>query len=381
MDPKTMSRFQTAEHMRLTDSAGRQTDWKYWGPYVSERAWGTVREDYSATGRPWEYFPHDHARSRVYRWNEDGLAGVSNRFQNLCLAVALWNECDPILKERLFGLGGSEGNHGEDVKEYYYYLDNTPTHSYMKMLYKYPQAKFPYSRLVKENQRRGRNEPEFELMDVLREVFEKGRYFDVFVEYAKADMQDILCRISVVNRGPEPAPIHVLPHLWCRNTWSWTADHLRPQLRALGSSTVYAKDRHLGERWWHVDARAARASPLLLFTDNETNTERLFHIPNATSYLKDGIHDAVVHGLLHRVNPAQVGTKAAAHFHTTVAPGETYAVRVRFADRAQQNPFGDFDAVFAQRIEEADEFYAAVQHADLSEDERQVQRQALAGLL
>jgi hypothetical protein len=240
--PIETSPFETAEHGRLAEVGMLQTGWKHWGPYVSERAWGTVREDYSASGNAWQYFPHDHASSRAYRWNEDGLAGVSNRFQNLCLAVALWNERDPILKERLFGLGGTEGNHGEDVKEYYYYLDNTPTHSYMKMLYKYPQVAFPYDQLVDQNRRRGRDAPEAELLDVLHDALGKGRYFDVVVEYAKAGPEDILCRISAANRGPDPAPIHVLPHLWFRNTWSWTIDHPRPQLQAIGPASVSTRD-------------------------------------------------------------------------------------------------------------------------------------------
>ena len=376
-----MSRLQSVEHQRLADSGDRQTGWRHWGPYISERAWGTVREDYSATGKPWDYFPHDHARSRAYRWNEDGLAGLCNRYQNLCLAVAVWNGRDPILKERLFGLSGTEGNHGEDVKECYFYLDSTPTYSYAKMLYKYPQVEFPYHRLVDENQQRGRDEPEFELLDALRDAFNEGRYFDILVEYAKVDQEDILCRISAVNRGPEPAPVHVLPHLWFRNTWSWTPQHPHPQLRALGPSTVYLTDRHLGERWWYVDPQAAHASPLLLFTENETNEERLFQVPNATPYVKDGIHEAVVHGLTDRVNPDQVGTKVAAHFCAVVEPSQTFTVRVRFANAAHADPFGDLDAVFARRIEEANEFYAAVQRPDLTEDERQVQRQALAGLL
>ncbi|MGD8792188.1 MAG: glucosidase, partial [Anaerolineae bacterium] len=229
-----MSLRQTAEYRRLVDSEARRADWKQWGPYVAERAWGTVREDYSATGEAWDYFPHDHAASRTYRWNEDGLGGISNRFQNVCLAVALWNERDQILKERLFGLSGPEGNHGEDVKEYYFYLDNVPSHAYMKMLYKYPQVAFPYARLVEENRRRGPDAPEFELVDALRQAFEEGRYFDVFIEYAKEDEEDILCRITAVNRGADPAPIHLLPHIWFRNTWAWGYDRPKPSLRAAG---------------------------------------------------------------------------------------------------------------------------------------------------
>jgi hypothetical protein len=375
-----MSRTVTAEHRRLADSEARRADWKKWGPYLSDRAWGTVREDYSATGKAWDYFPHDHARSRAYRWNEDGLAGVSNRFQNLCLAVGLWNERDPILKERLFGLTGNEGNHGEDVKEYYFYLDSTPTHSYMKMLYKYPQVEFPYARLVEENGRRGREAPEFELVDALRDVFEEGRYFDVFVEYAKAGQEDILCRITAVNRGPEPAPLHVLPHLWYRNDWSWGYGHSRPKLRAMGPGVVFSEHRHLGQRWWYVDGDSDGPATLL-FAENETNFERLFNLPNATPHVKDGIHEAVVHGRMDQVNPEQVGTKVAAHFQSIVASGEAFTVRVRFADAPHDDPFGDLDSIFEQRIVEADEFYAVIQHPDLSDDERQVQRQALAGLM
>ena len=371
-----MPSLNTPEHRRLADSEARRADWKNWGPYVSERSWGTVREDYSATGEAWDYFPHDHARSRAYRWNEDGLAGFCNRFQNICLAIALWNERDPILKERLFGLTGSEGNHGEDVKELYYYLDATPTHSYMKMLYRYPQVEFPYALLVEENQRRGRDAPEFELIHALREPLMQLRYFDVFVEYAKADQQDILCRVSVVNRGPEPTPIHVLPHLWHRNTWSWGYDRARPELRAIGPQTIHTVHRHLGERWFYVD----RAVPLL-FTENDTNTERLFGVPNAAPYVKDSINDFIVHGLLDCVNPEQKGTKAAAHFSTILEPGETFVVSVRFSNAPVDDPFGAFDETFERRIREADQFYAAIQRPDLSDDERRIHRQSLAGLL
>jgi hypothetical protein len=372
---------QTAEHRRLTDSEARRADWKRWGPYVSERAWGTVREDYSATGKAWDYFPHDHARSRTYRWNEDGLAGICNRFQNICMAVALWNEQDPILKERLFGLTGPQGNHGEDVKEYYFYLDNVPSHAYMKMLYRYPQVEFPYRELVEENQQRGKEVTEYELVDALRQVWEQGRYFDVYIEYAKADQEDILCRISAVNRGPDPAPIHVLPHLWFRNAWSWGYGRPRPELRAFDARTVRVEERHLGRRWWYVEGAGLHGDSPLLFTENETNFERLFGTPNPGPYVKDGIHNAVVGGISEAVNPEGVGTKVAAHFQATVDPGETFTARVRFSDPAYEEPFADFDEVFQRRIREADEFYAAVQRPDLSDDERQVQRQALAGLL
>jgi len=370
----------TVEHQRLSEAQTRQSDWKNWGPYVSERAWGTVREDYSPHGTSWDYFPHDHSRSRAYRWSEDGIAGVCNRHQNICLAVALWNERDPILKERLFGLAGPEGNHGEDVKEYYFYLDSTPTHSYMKMLYKYPQVEYPYRLLVEEGRRRGRELPEFELFEALREAFLQNRYFDVFVEYAKATPEDMLCRLSVVNRGPEAAPIHILPHLWYRNTWSWGYNPTRPELRAIDASTVYTEHRHLGERWWYVSHLEANA-PNLLFTENDTNVERLYGWRNPSPYVKDSINDAVVNGQLQRVNPQRRGTKAAAHFKKTLGPNETYEICVRFTNTRLEEPFGDSEKIFAQRRSEADEFYAAMQNPKLSADERLVQRQAFAGLM
>ena len=387
----------TAEHQRLADSEARLADWKNWGPYLSERSWGTVREDYSPDGTAWDYFPHDHARSRTYRWNEDGLGGFCNRFQNICLAVALWNEHDPILKERLFGLTGLEGNHGEDVKEYYFYLDGIPTHSYMKMLYKYPQVEFPYSLLVEENQRRGRKAPEFELIEALRDAFAQNQYFDVFIEYAKADQEDILCRITAINRASKPAPIHILPHLWYRNTWSWGYDPTHPAIQVVDNTRrdvliTHTLSRHLGDRWWYLSGfhskgkspsyqQADRLEATLLFTENETNMERLFGTPNAGHYVKDGIHEAVVSGLSSRVNPGQKGSKAAAHYQTTLAPGETLSVEVRFSNLSHANPFADFENIFELRIREADEFYTAVQNPILSEDERRVQRQALAGLL
>jgi hypothetical protein len=372
-----MTKLQSTEHQRLADSEARIADWKKWGPYLSERGWGTVREDYSATGEAWEYFPHDQARSRAYRWNEDGLGGFCNRLQNICLAVALWNEQDTILKERLFGLTGNQGNHGEDVKEYYYYLDSTPTHSYAKMLYKYPQVAYPYQQLVEENQRRDRQEPEYELIDALGDAFANNRYFDVFIEYAKADQEDILCRISVVNRGPEPAPIHVLPHIWFRNTWSWGHDRPKPEFRTLDASTLYTENRHLGELWWYTETDGAP----LLFTENETNFERLFNTSNSSPFVKDGINNAVVHGDLEQVNPENRGTKAAAHFQTMLPPGESFTVRVRFANQGMDDPFADFASVFERRIQEADEFYAALQNPSLTTDELCVQRQAFAGLL
>jgi len=380
---KPLSRPETAEHRRLADSEARKADWKNWGPYVSDRAWGTVREDYSEDGEPWEYFPHDHARSRAYRWNEDGLGGFCNRFQNLCMAVGLWNEQDPFLKERLFGVTGHEGNHGEDVKEYYFYLDNVPTHAYARMLYKYPQVAYPYDRLVQESLRRGRDEPEFELIDAIPRAFAENRYFDVFIEYAKADEEDILCRISAVNRGPDPAPLHILPHLWFRNTWSWGYDRPRPELRDVSNgnvSAVYTSDRHLGERWWYVFA-PGETPPPLLFTGNESNNERLFGSPNETPFVKDGINDAVVLDQPRRVNGEGKGTKVAGHVRVVIPPGETFTVKTRFTKKRLKNPFSSFRAIFQERIEEADAFYAASQNCDVDADTRAVQRQAYAGLL
>ncbi len=374
-----MAQRQTAEHQRLMDSERRKADWKHWGPYVSDRAWGTVREDYSANGDAWNYFPHDHARSRAYRWNEDGLGAICNRFQNICLGVALWNERDPILKERLFGLSGPEGNHGEDVKEYYFYLDNTPTHSYMKMLYKYPQVEFPYAELVERNRQVGKLDPEIELIDIIPQAFAENRYFDVFIEYAKADEDDLLCRITAINRGPDAAPIHILPHIWYRNTWSWGYGIARPSLSALNGRCIEVNERHLGQRWWY--AAANDVQPTLLFTENETNTQQLYNVPNATPYVKDGINDAVLNGLADRVNPANTGTKAAAHFQTILAPGAAFSVQVRFATGALHAPFERFGSIFEQRIREADEFYASVQRPDITDDECLVQRQAFAGLL
>lgn len=375
-----MRHTHTTEHQRLLASQSRQADWKNWGPYVSDRAWGTVREDYSQYGEAWDFFPHDHARSRAYRWNEDGLAGVCNRFQNINLGLGLWNERDPIIKERFFGLTGPQGNHSEDVKEYYYYLDSTPTHSYMKMLYKYPQVEYPYGELLDEARRRSRRDPEFELVDALHQAFAEGRYFDVFVEYAKADEEDILCRITAINRGPDPAPIHVLPHIWYRNTWSWGYNRERPEFRAMGDGSVHTTARHLGDRWWYAMTEDGH-TPELLFTENETNTERLWGSPNKTPYVKDSINDYIVHGQRHRVNPARQGSKTAAHFQAMVPPGGTYTIYTRFSDKHLAEPFDDADAIFSHRIQEADEFYNAIQDPGLTDDERSVQRQAFAGMM
>jgi hypothetical protein len=371
-----------AERRRLAEDTARQRHWKRWGPYLSERAWGTVREDYSPHGTAWDYFPHDHARSRAYRWNEDGLAGISDRHQKICFALALWNEQDPILKERLFGLTGSEGNHGEDVKEYYFYLDSTPTHSFMRFLYKYPQAAFPYSHLVDENRRRGRSEPEFELADT--GVFNDGRYFDVTVEYAKGSTEDILIKVIVENRGPNAAPIRVLPTVWFRNTWSWDSSVRRPVMRAAApvrdAATVALHEPDYGQRWLYCDGE-----PPLLFTENDTNTTRLFGQAQP-GYFKDGINDFVLHGATGAVNPNRVGSKAAAHYRAVVPAGGRVVFRLRLTDLGPQTwasgPFdAEFERAFAQRRSEADDFYAGVIPADLSEDAKLVMRQSLAGVL
>ena len=346
---------QPAELKRLEDSREWDAPWRKWGPYLSERQWGTVREDYSRDGDAWEYFPHDHARSRAYHWGEDGLAGFSDLKQRLCFALALWNGKDPILKERLFGLSNGEGNHGEDVKEYYFYLDSTPTHSYMKWLYKYPQAAFPYDDLVKTNARRTRQEFEYELIDT--GVFDEDRYFDVFVEYAKSSPEECFIRITVANRGPETATIHLLPTLWFRNTWSWWPGAEKPRLAAAkgtnGASVVAASHPELGDRWLYCDG-----APPLLFTENDTNTERLFGTPNASPYVKDAFHAFVVHGNTDAVNPAEAGTKAAAHYRLEVGAGQSVAVRLCLTDAPQAaRPFAAFEKTLEARRREADEFY------------------------
>lgn len=374
----------TKEEERLEESRKRKVHWKRWGPYLSERAWGTVREDYSPYGTAWDAFPHDHARSKAYRWGEDGLAGICDRHQAICFALALWNGRDPILKERLFGLTGNEGNHGEDVKEYYFYLDSTPTHSYMKYLYKYPQAEFPYGRLVDENRRRGRDAPEYELLDT--GVFNEDRYFDIVVEYAKASAEDILIRISAVNRGPDRAQLHLLPTLWFRNTWSWNHDAPRPSLRRAKNlegeaAAIEVNHPYYGLRWLYCEDL-----PALLFTGNDTNSQRLYEADNGIPYVKDGINEYIVHGAKGAVNPKPVGTKAAAHYPLTLGPGETATVRLRFTDTevlltGEEPLSADFHRIFSERQREADEFYASVIPPNLSPDARNVMRQAFAGLL
>ena len=372
----------TREEIRLSESRERTKHWKRWGPYLSERAWGTVREDYSASGDAWGYFPHDHARSRAYRWTEDGIAGISDRHQLTCFALAFWNERDPILKERLFGLSGTEGNHGEDVKECYYYLDSTPTHSYMKYLYKYPQAAFPYAELVEKNRNRGRTEPEFELLGT--GVFDQDRYFDIFIEFAKADVEDILVRITVENRGPETARLRVLPTVWFRNTWAWSNGEPRPLARLErggANPRIELNHQEFGKRWL-----ICNGSPELLFTENETNKKRLFGAENDSAYVKDGFHDFIIHGDSKAVNPELRGTKAAAHYRLEVPARQSSSIQLRLTDRdmsksAATDAFQDFDEVFRSRERECKEFYAAIIPEHLSPDAQNVMRQAFAGML
>ena len=401
-----MARIQTIEDKRLEEACARKKHWKRWGPYLSERQWGTVREDYSADGTAWEYLPHEHARSRAYRWGEDGIGGLTDRHQMICFGLAMWNGRDAILKERLFGLTGNQGNHGEDVKEQYFYLDSTPTHSYMRMLYKYPQAAFPYAQLVEENRKRGKQEREFELLDT--GVFAENRYFDVFVEYAKADVEDILIRITAVNSGPQAAALSLLPSLWFRNTWSWGRDPRRPQASVATSvpGSVCAELEHwqYGKRWL-----LCAGQPELLFTENETNYRRLFGGENR-SYVKDAFHDYLIQGDKGAVNPKQTGTKMAALYRVELAPGESKTLKLRLTDleplgamdldspmvgtinapgHAERGEFvpgtndfdEGFDALFARRQKEADEFYAARVPKELSDDAQQVTRQAFAGML
>jgi Glycosyl hydrolase family 63 C-terminal domain len=369
------------EIVRLQEARTAKIPWRKWGPYLSERQWGTVREDYSQDGNAWDYFSHDQARSRAYHWGEDGLAGISDDKQLLCFALALWNGKDPILKERLFGLTNSESNHGEDVKEYYFYLDSTPTHSYMKYLYKYPQAAFPYDDLVVTSKRRNRSEMEYELLDT--GIFNNDRYFDVFVEYAKQTPEDVVIQISASNRGPDRATLHLLPTLWFRNIWTWWPDAQKPsleQISSTGNSQVLATSHsELGERYLYCEGDVP-----LLFTENETNNERIFATPNASPYVKDGIHNYVVSGAEDAVNPKHQGTKAAAHFKFDVDPGKTVTIRLRLSDKAPAamgDAFKNFADIMQTRRSEADEFYRAITPERVSEDEARVMRQALAGML
>ena len=402
-----MARLQSKEDQRLEEDRSRKNYWKRWGPYLSERQWGTVREDYSPGGTAWEFFPHDHARSRAYRWGEDGIGGMSDRRQMICFGLALWNGRDPILKERLFGLTGNEGNHGEDVKEYYFYQDSTPTHTYMRMLYKYPQAEFPYARLVAENRKRTRQDPEYELLDT--GVFAEDRYFDVYIEYAKADVEDILIKITAANRGPEVASLHLLPSLWFRNTWSWGRDLRRPEVQRSisvpGSECAELRHWHYGKRWL-----LSAGQPELLFTENETNYQRLFNTGNRSPYVKDAFHEYLIRGDKAAVNPQRTGTKMAAHYAIQLGPGQSETIKLRLTDMEPlatmdrslgsvgiitspghaypaegvpaTNDFGaGFDGVFALRQKEADEFYASRVTSDLSDDAKNVMRQAFGGLM
>ena len=380
----------SAEGKRLDAARNEKVPWKKWGPYLSERQWGTVREDYSQDGNAWNYFTHDQARSRAYRWGEDGLAGISDDKQLLCFSLALWNGKDAILKERLFGLTNSEGNHGEDVKEYYFYIDSTPTHSYMKYLYKYPQAAFPYFDLVAKNRERNRGDFEYELLDT--GVFNDDRYFDLFVEYAKETPEDLLIRITVANRGPEPASLHVIPTLWFRNTWSsWSDRTAKPLLQQAqgvkGANLVTALHQELGARFLYCES-----APPILFTENETNNERVFGSPNPSPYVKDGINNYIVNGRTDAVNPNRTGTKVGADYDVKVGPGESKILRLRLTNTSPDalkqayagdgDPFGKhFDEVFSSRSREADEFYASITPPHLGEDEARVMRQALAGML
>ncbi|MBI5757204.1 MAG: glucosidase [Planctomycetales bacterium] len=375
-----------AEEQRLQEAHLRTANWQRWGPYLSERQWGTVREDYSDGVDTWNYFPHDHARSRAYRWGEDGLLGICDRECRLCFSLAVWNGRDPILKERLFGVTGPEGNHGEDVKEAYFYVDSTPTHSYLRGQYKYPQAEYPYARLVEESQRRSRCDPEFELADT--GVFEDGRYFDIVAEYAKASPNDILIRITIANRGPEPAVLHLLPTLWFRNTWSWGCTHegceVKPRIEQIGDEAVVARHTSLGVMRLVAEADSAGELTRWLFTENETNSQRLFGHENSSPAVKDAFHDFVVQGQRDAVSSRRVGTKVAAYRVIELAPGVETTVRLRLTDEtaASPRPFGpEFEQVFTARRREADEFYAAHIPASLTDAERQVSRQAYAGLL
>ena len=385
---------QSKEHERLSEPyTGVVAPWRKWGPYVSERSWGSVREDYSSDGGAWEFLTHDMARSKAYRWGEDGIAGLCDRYQLLVFALALWNGKDPILKERMFGLSGNEGNHGEDAKEYWFYLDNTPTHSYQKMLYKNPQREFPYGPLLEENRRRWGQvgAPEYELLDT--GIFEDDRYFDIFVEYAKATPEDICIRVEAINRGPEPAHLDLLPHLWFRNTWSWSEPRgSEPQIRLMPSTenglTLVADDFHatclrnlqfpysLGPRYLYAPADGDA-----LFTDNESNAVRLYGCAaNEKPFVKDAFHRRIVHGE-NCTNPARVGTKACARYTYQVPAGESVVLRLRLTPDKLRAPLAEVDRIVTQRRIEADEFYDVVQPASATPDEKTIQRQALSGML
>lgn len=375
---------QTSEHQRLEEHRHRLLNWRNWGPYLSERAWGTVREDYSENGDAWNYFTYDQARSRAYRWNEDGIGGISDRFQYLCFAPSFWNEKDAVLKERFFGLTSSEGNHGEDVKEYYFYLDNTPTHSFMRMLYKYPQKAYPYLQLIQENQKHPSTMPEYELLDT--GIFEDASYFDIEISYAKASPNDLLITLSALNQGKHPAPLHLLPTLWFRNTWSWGYNKgpmddvpSRPILKLVQHDTLpFIEVDHpaLGHYYLYTEHNVE-----WMFTENDTNTERLYGQTNPTPYVKDAFDRFLIQGQDQAINPLHQGTKAAAHFYRKIDPQEKWTIRLRLTSQPQENPFKSFTDLFVQRQTESQQFYATIQNPALNEDEKRVQYQAFANLL
>lgn len=369
----------TAEHKRLLEHRSKATNWKFFGPFLAERAWGTVREDYSPDGSAWDFLPHDQARSKAYRWNEDGIAGICDQQQIICFSVALWNGQDSILKERLFGLSGPEGNHGEDVKELYYYLDATPTYSYLKYLYKYPQAAYPYAQICEENRRRGTFDPEYEILDT--GVFDESRYFDVYVEYAKTAPQDVLIRITAHNRGPETQTLHVIPHLWFRNTWGWTnpraAEPLISVKRRMESQVeLLANHETLGQRYLY-----ANGQPELLFTNNETNAQRLYNTTNPKPHVKDAFHEHIIRNAPEVLSPDSRGTKAGLHYVLDIPAGEFREIELRLCPDEHDHPFTGFSKYFSVRQREADKFYASIHHAAATEEERRVQRQAFAGML
>lgn len=369
--------MQTEQDKLKSNGAG----WKQWGPYVTDRQWGTVREDYSADGNAWQYINHDAARSKAYRWGEEGIGGISDSRQLICFAVALWNKKDPIIKERYFGLTGNEGNHGEDVKELYYYIDNTPTHSYMKMLYKYPQQEYPYSWLVEENKRRSKTEPEFELIDT--GIFDEDKYFDVFIEYAKAAEDDILIKITVHNRGNEAASLNVLPTIWYRNTWAWGYDEYeyKPEMMSSNDTNILIPHQYFQDYTLYFQKEDADKTLPLLFCENETNSQRLYNAPNHTPYVKDGINDYIVHGNTAAVNINAAGTKAAINYDVTINGCESKTFLLRLSAQALPHPFEDYDTLFDAAKHNADAFYADLQKDFTNEDEKNVQRQAFAGML